>query len=102
MARRPVIPALPELTTPSPGEDSSGQSLLQRVNPLTILVGMGMATAFAWFLTGGGGTGNGRRPTHQPKFRLGEDIGGHIITGIRTRWEYEVDDRVGWLQEETL
>ena len=104
MAKKPVISVLPELTAPPADTGSdSGDNLLRRVNPLVILVGMGMATLFAWFLSGGGGGGgDGRKPTQLPEFGLGEEVGGQIITGIRTQWEYEVDDQAGWLQEDTL
>ena len=91
------------LVTPPVALNGGGDSLFQRVNPFVILVGMGMATFFAWFLTGGGGGGgDDRRPTHLPEFGLGEEVGGQIITGIRTQWEYEVDDQAGWLEEDTL
>ena len=103
MAKKRVVPALPDLTTPTTGAESGGGgSLFQRVNPFVILVGMGFATLFTWYLTGGGRGDNGRRPTHLPEFGLGEEVGGQTITGVRTRWEYEVDDEAGWLQEESL
>jgi len=107
MAEKRTVSVLPELTAPpaDAGADS-GDNLLRRVNPLVILVGMGMATLFAWFLSGGGGGGggggDGRRPTQLPEFGLGEEVGGQLITGIRTQWEYEVDDQAGWLEEEVL
>ncbi len=93
MAREPAIPI------PVGG---GGDNLFSRVNPFIIVVGIGMATAITWFLSGGGTGGDGRMPTTMPEFGLGEDVGGQIITGIRTQWEYEVDDADGWLQEEML
>ena len=97
MAKKPAITSPPVALN-----GRRDENLFTRVNPLTIIVGMGFASLFAWFLTGGGGNGNDRRPTHMPEFGLGEEVGGQTITGIRTRWEYEMDDESGWLQEESL
>ena len=97
MAKKPTITSPPVAVN-----GRQNDSLFTRVNPLVIIVGMGFATLFTWFLSGGGGSGNDRRPTHMPEFGLGEEVGGQTITGIRTRWEYEIDDEAGWLQEELL
>ena len=90
-------------TQPPVGLNSGGGGggLFSRVNPVVILVGLGMATFFSWFFSGGG-SGNQRRATQLPEFSLGEDIDGRTITGIRTRWEYQVDDGSNWLSEETI
>ncbi len=95
MARRP------DIITPPVAVNGGGESLLARVNPFVILVGMGIATGLTWFLRGGG-DGGGRLPTTTPEFGLGQQVGGQTITGMRTRWEYEVDDKAGWLEEEML
>ena len=90
-------------TQPPAGLNGGGGGLFSRVNPLVIIVGLGMATFFSWFFTGGGvGSGNQRRATQLPEFSLGEDIDGRTITGIRTRWEYQIDDGSNWLPEETI
>jgi len=83
------------------GGGRRGESLLSRVNPLAIVVGLGIATLFTWFFTGGG-PGNQRKATQLPEFSLGEDVDGRIITGVRTRWEYQVNDGPNWLPEETI
>jgi hypothetical protein len=88
-------------TTPPAGLNGGGGGLLSRVNPLVIVVGLGMATFFTWFFTGGG-SGSQRRATQLPEFSLGEDVGGRTITGIRTQWEYQVNDGPNWLPEETI
>lgn len=107
MAKKRTATLLSDVTTPPPGAGTGGgDNLFRRVNPFVLLVGMGMATFFTWFLSGGGGGGggggDGRQPTHLPEFELGEEVGGQTITGIRTRWEYEVGDQAGWVEEANL
>ena len=86
---------------PPPGLNENGGGILSRVNPFAILIGMGFATFFSWFISGGGG-GDGRRATNTPQYQLGEDINGHIVTGVRTRWEYQLNDTDSWYNEEAL
>lgn len=75
--------------------------LLNRVNPFAILVGMGFVAAFTWYFSGGGfgRSGSSRKVTQLPQFALGQDIGGQMITGIRSSWEYQVDDQEQWVDE---
>ena len=87
---------------PIPIARGEGSGIFSRVNPMAILIGMGIAGVFTWFFTGGGGNGNSRRPTHMPQFGLGDDVGGQTITGIRTRWEYQMNDQSAWTPEELL
>jgi hypothetical protein len=85
-----------------PGMNGNGDGgILNRVNPFAILIGMGFASFFTWFISGGGG-GNGRRATNTPQYQLGEDVEGHIVTGVRTRWEYQLNDTDPWYNEEAL
>ena len=83
-----------------PGIQEDGGGILSRVNPFAILIGMGFASFFTWFISGGGG--DGRRATNIPQYQLGEDVDGHIITGVRTRWEYQLNDTDPWYEEEVL
>jgi hypothetical protein len=92
--------AIPIRSEP-PGISETGGGLLNRVNPFAILIGMGFASFFAWFVSGGGG-GNGRRATNTPQYQLGEDVEGRIVTGVRTRWEYQLNDTDPWYNEEAL
>ena len=84
----------PQIKEPPPG-------ILGKVNPFAILIGMGFASFFTWFISGGGG-GDGRRATNMPQYQLGEDIDGHIVTGVRTQWEYQLNDTDPWYNEEAL
>jgi hypothetical protein len=91
-----------ELNIPIP-TGGGGGNLFSRVNPFIIIVGIGMASAISWFFSGGGrSSDSGRMPTTLPEFELGDQIGRQTITGLRTRWEYEVDDMEGWIYEESL
>jgi hypothetical protein len=91
----------PQIKQPPPGISENGGGLLSRVNPFAILLGMGFASFFTWFISGGGG-GNGRRATNTPQYQLGEDVDGRIVTGVRTQWEYQLNDTDPWYNEEAL
>jgi len=90
-----------ELTSPPPEVNGNGGNILRRVNPLAILIGMGFASFFTWFISAGG-SGESRRATHLPEFILGQDVNGQTITGVRTRWEYQLGDDPAWTPEELI
>ena len=50
----------PQIKEPPPG-------ILGKVNPFAILIGMGFASFFTWFISGGGG-GDGRRDRHRRSY----------------------------------
>ena len=89
------------MATPPTGLNGGGQTLLSKVNPFTILVGMGMASLFTWFLAGGR-QDHRTRATTRAGYMLGDEIDGRLITAVRTRWEYQVDNTPQWQEEETL
>lgn len=83
--------------------NGQGGTILHRVNPAAILIGMGFAAFFSWWLSGGQGNSNDRRrATTHPVYELGEVVGNGTVTGLRTRWEYQIDDEDGWWDEELL
>ena len=97
------------MTTPPAGINggNNGQKrfaggIFHRVNPAAILLGMGFSTFFAWYISGGGSTTNRRRATTVPTYDLGQQVGNSTITGLRTNWEYQLDNQDVWVVEEEV
>ena len=80
---------------------ADNRGIFERVNPFTILVGMGVLGLFRWAIYGNA-KGTPRQITTLPEYDLGERLNGYMITGMRSTWEYQVDDDELGLPEETL